>query len=179
MNMVFSLVYAPLVFLSLRHFNIHYASLSIFTLAALWFLWSLRKIDLSILFPVFYMIIAFFAYTSESFLVLKIMPLLLSMFFSLFLLISYIQKRSLILYFAKKFSPHDISKEEENYIHSSTLFWFFVTVLNTAINLWAYLSDNIDFWLYYSSIGWYFLFILAGLAQYLHRKYVFLKVHNA
>lgn len=175
MPLLFSLLYAPLVFLSLRYFDLHTASIGIFIIATLWFLISLKKIEIHILFPLFYMCIALLAYFSETFLVLKIMPLLLSVLFSLFLLLSYVQRRSIILYFAKKISRHTISEKEESYIQKSTLFWFCITVINSAIHLWAYLSISMDFWLYYSSIGWYILFLFAGVLQFIHRKYYFLK----
>ncbi|HIQ47343.1 MAG TPA: hypothetical protein EYH57_06960 [Sulfurovum sp.] len=178
MNMLFSLLYAPLVFLSLRYFDIRHAAAAIFIIAALWFLFSLKNIKITILFPLFYMSIALFAYMSEAFLVLKIMPLLISLFFSLLLLVSYLQERSLILYFANRFSKHTIEEKEQAYIQKSTLFWFLITLVNIAIHTLAYLSDTMYFWLYYSSIGWYILFILAGILQFMHRKYCFLKDDN-
>lgn len=179
MNILFSLLYAPLIFLSLRYYDIQHAAIVIFVLATFWFLFGLKKIEITILFPIFYMLIALLAYFSKAFLVLKIMPLLLSILFSLFLLISYIQKRSLILYLAKKFSRHTISEKEALYIQRSTLFWFFITLINSTIHLWSYLSNTMEFWLYYSSIGWYFLFLFAGVVQFIHRKYWFLKGRHA
>jgi len=178
MSILFSLLYAPLVFLSLRYFDIRHAAAAIFIIAALWFLFSLKNIKITILFPLFYMAVALFAYTSASFLVLKIMPLLISIFFSLLLFVSYLQKRSLILYFATKFSRKALSKREEIYIQKSTLFWFFITLVNISIHLSAYLSEQLNFWLYYSSVGWYILFMLAGIVQFIHRKYYFLKDGN-
>ena len=178
MNIVFSLLYAPLVFFSLRYFDIRHAAAAIFIIAALWFLFSLKNIKITILFPLFYMSVAIFAYMSEAFSVLKIMPLLISLFFSLLLLVSYLQERSLILYFANRFSRHTIGEEEQVYIQKSTLFWFFITLINVAVHTVAYLSDTIYFWLYYSSVGWYILFMLAGIVQFIHRKYCFLKDEN-
>jgi len=175
MNVIFSLLYAPVVFLALMYFDIQKASLAIFVASLLWFIIQLKRRDITILFPVFYMLIALTAYFSEDFFVLKILPLFISIVFSLFLFVSYVQKRSIILYFANKYAPHDIDEEEAHYIHKSTLFWFFVTLVNIAIHLFAFFKPGMNFWLYYSSIGWYFLFLGAGIIQYLHRKYFFKK----
>ena len=178
MGFIFSLLYAPIVFLSLRYFDIQLVSIIIFMMSGLWFFFLQSKKELSSLFPLFYMLVALISFFSEKFLVLKIMPLFISAFFSLFILLSYFKKRSIILYFAEKFSKVSISEKEKEYIHHSTLFWFFVSLVNTAIHLSVFFNSNLYFWLYYSSFGWYFLFIFAGLIQFLHRHYVFLRREN-
>ncbi len=178
MGFIFSLLYAPIVFLSLRYFDIQLVSAIIFSISALWFFFLQNKKELSSLFPLFYMLVALISFFSEKFLVLKIMPLFISTFFSLFILLSYFKKKSIILYFAEKFSKVMISEKEKEYIHHSTLFWFFVSLLNTAIHLSIFLNSNLNLWLYYSSFGWYFLFIFAGLIQFLHRHYIFLRREN-
>lgn len=178
MSFIFSLFYAPVVFLSLRYFDIKLVSLIIFIMSGLWFVLLKNKKELAVLFPLFYMLVALISFFSEKFLVLKIMPLFISSFFSLFILLSYFKKRSIILYFAEKFSKTAISEKEKEYIHHSTLFWFFVSLLNTTIHLTIFLDSNLYFWLYYSSFGWYFLFIFAALIQFLHRRYVFLRREN-
>lgn len=178
MSFIFSLLYAPIVFLSLRYFDIQLVSVIIFIMSGLWFVFLKNKKELSSLFPLFYMLVAVISFFSEKFLVLKIMPLFISVFFSLFILLSYFKRKSIILYFAEKFSKTAISKKEKEYIHHSTLFWFFVSLLNTVVHLTVFLNSNLYFWLYYSSFGWYFLFILAGLIQFLHRRYIFLRRKN-
>lgn len=178
MNFIFSLLYAPLVFLSLRYFDIKIVSIILFFVSLIWFFLLKNKKEFSTLFPLFYMLVAIIAYFSKAFLVLKIMPLLISTLFSLFILFSYLQRKSIILYFAEKFSRAAISAQEKEYIHNSTLFWFALSVINTAIHLTIFLDTNISFWLYYSSFGWYFLFIGAGVIQYVHRRYIFLRNHD-
>lgn len=178
MNFIFSLLYAPLVFLSLRYFDIKMVSIILFVVSTLWFLLLKNKKEFSILFPLFYMLVAIIAYFLKDFLVLKIIPLLISSLFSLFILLSYLQRRSIILYFAEKFSKTPISEKEKEYIHRSTLFWFVLSVINTAIHLIIFLDTNLSFWLYYSSFGWYFLFAVAGIIQFLHRRYIFLRNDN-
>jgi len=178
MNFIFSLLYAPLVFFSLQHFEIKTVSLFILILSTLWLILLREEERFSLLFPLFYMGVALFSFFSEELSILKLMPLLISTLFSLYLLWSYLEKKSLILYFAKKFTKGEISEREELYIHHSTLFWFIITLINIMIHLTIFLDTNLEFWLYYSSVGWYFLFISAGLLQFLHRQYVFLRREN-
>ena len=145
MSFIFSLLYAPIVFLSLRYFDIQLVSVIIFIMSGLWFVFLKNKKELSSLFPLFYMLVAVISFFSEKFLVLKIMPLFISVFFSLFILLSYFKRKSIILYFAEKFSKTAISKKEKEYIHHSTLFWFFVSLLNTVVHLTVFLNSNLYF----------------------------------
>ena len=177
--MLFSLLYAPMVFLALRHFDIERTSIVIFLISGIWLFLMKKENKFSLLLPLFYMLVALISFFLGSFWVLKLMPLFISSFFSIFILVSYLQKNSIILHFAEKFSKEPISLSEKAYIHRSTLFWFFVSLINVSIHLWAFLEPNLDFWLYYSSVGWYGIFLLAGLIQYLHRHYVFLRSENA
>jgi hypothetical protein len=178
MNFIFSLLYAPLIFVSLRYFDIQNVSLLIIFIAFLWLIVLRNKKDFSIVFPIFYIVFACIAYFSETFFILKMMPLVISSLFSLLLLLSYVQHKSLILYFAEKFSKYEIGESEKEYIHRSTLFWFFVSLINVFIHLSFLLHSNISFWVFYSSFGWYILFICAGILQFIHRQYIFLKNEN-
>ena len=178
MNLLWSLLYAPLVFLALKYFDIQVVSVLLFVLSLFWLLKLRKKKDLSILFPIFYMFVAVIAFFSQNFSALKVIPLAISTFFSLFILLSYLKGDSVIVYFARKFSKHDIDEQERKYIHDSTLFWFGISLVNTAIHLSIFLGASLYFWIYYSSFGWYFLFIFAGLLQFLHRHYVFLRRNN-
>ncbi|PLY05916.1 MAG: hypothetical protein C0625_11310 [Arcobacter sp.] len=179
MNLIISLLYAPLVFLSLRYFDITNVAICIFILSTIWFILVFKKGYKELLYPSLYIVISLFTFFLKDFLLLKTIPLLVSSFITIFILISYINKQSLILYFAKKFSKKEISLKEEEYIHKSTLFWFFVSSINVIIHLYIYLDSNMNYWIYYSSIGWYFIFIFAGLLQYLHKRFIFSKDLNA
>ncbi len=75
----------------------------------------------------------------------------------------------------RSFQKKDISQKEQEYIHNSTLFWLGISCINICLHIGVFLNDNIDFWIYYSSIGWYFIFVFAGILQFLHRRFVFLK----
>jgi len=178
MNLIFSLIYAPFVFMMLRYYDVKVVSTIIFIISLLWLFLLKDKKDISTLLPLFYIVIALFAFFSEAFLVLKTIPLLIASFFSCVIFISYFQKKSMILSFAEKMTKTPIGKSEKAYIHKSTMFWFLVSIVNVAIHLAFYLDTNLDFWLFYSSVGWYFLFLFAGLIQFLHRKFIFLRREN-
>ena len=175
MNFVISLLYAPLVFTAFSYFDIQATSMIIFAVSTVWFLASLRKEKKQALYPLLYMFIALMAYFLKDFNILKILPLLISSFITLFIAISYLRNNSVILFFAKKFSRHDISPREEEYIHQSTLFWIGVSLINVLIHLRIFLDGTIDYWIIYSSFGWYFIFLIAGLLQFLHRKLIFMR----
>jgi len=177
-HLIFSLIYAPFVFLALRYFDIKIVSIGIFIISIFWLFIIKEKKYFTLLLPIFYIFISILTYFSEEFLILKVMPLLISTLFSLYLLLSYLKKESIILYFSEKFSTTRISEDEKNYIHNSTLFWFAITLINIVIHLSMFLEENLNFWLYYSSIGWYFLFIFAGVLQFIHRKFIFLRKSN-
>ncbi len=175
MNFVISLLYAPLVFTALRYFDIQTTSIIIFAVSMVWLLISLRGDKKQALYPLLYIIIASIAYSLKNFSILKLLPLLISTFITLFIAISYLRNNSVILFFAQKFARHDISPEEQEYIHRSTLFWIGASLINVIIHLYIFLNNNIDYWVYYSSFGWYFVFLIAGLLQYLHRRFIFIR----
>ena len=178
MNFVISLLYAPLAFTALRYFDIQVTSLIIFAVSMLWLLLSLRKEKKQTLYPLLYIFIALMAYFLKDFNILKLLPLLISTFMTLFISISYLRNNSVILFFAKKFARHDISADEQEYIHRSTLFWIGVSLINVLIHLRIFLDGNNNYWIAYSSFGWYIVFLLAGLLQFLHRKFIFAERHH-
>ena len=173
MNFILSLLYAPFVFAAFRYFDIRTVSLAVLTMSLIWLAFACRKGKKEALYPLLYSIIALLAFFLRDFSILKVVPLLISGFITLFITISYIRDNSVILYFARKFARHKLSVEEEAYIHRSTLFWIGVSLTNVLIHLYCFLDKRIDFWLYYSSVGWYGVFLAGGVLQYLHRRFVF------
>lgn len=178
MNFIISLVYAPLVFFSLKSFDIKIVSLSIFFISLIWFLYSIKKDRKESYFPLIYILFAIFTFYMENFILLKILPTVLSFFICILMFISYKSNESIILHFIEKFTNFNINENEKAYIHKSTIFWILISLINTIIHLIIFFIPNINFWIYYTSIGWYILFILAGFIQYIHRKYFFLKKLN-
>lgn len=81
----------------------------------------------------------------------------------------------MVLKYARKLTKKEISIQEQNYIQKSTLYWVGISTINVIIHLYLFLGDDVIVWAFYSSIGWYSVFIIGGLLQYLHRKFIFLK----
>lgn len=172
MNLLISLLYAPIVFYSLKNFELKTVSLIIFIFSFIWLLLSIKKNLKEYIFPLFYLGISFLAYFLNDFLLLKSLPLLISGLISIFILYSYISKNSFIFIFLEKINKK-VEVDERVYIQKSTLFWFFVSLTNVLIHSYILYIENIIYWTFYSSIGWYFLFIIAGIIQFLHKKIYF------
>lgn len=172
MNLIISLLYAPIVFYSLKNFELKTVSLIIFIFSFIWLVLSIKKGLKEYIFPLFYLGISFLAYFLNDFLLLKLLPLLISGLISIFILYSYISRNSFIFIFLEKINKK-VEVDERVYIQKSTLFWFFVSLTNVLIHSYILYIENIIYWTFYSSIGWYFLFIIAGIIQFLHKKIYF------
>jgi len=137
------------------------------------------RMILSILYaPCVYFALKYFGIAMDEVLYMKAFPLLLSVSITFLMIVSYSKKKSMILYFAQKFSKVDISEDEKEYIHNSTLFWIAVSCINVCIHTFVFFDIDEKIWVFYSSIGWYFLFLVAGMFQFLHRKFIFFKDKN-
>ncbi len=123
--------------------------------------------------PIVYFLLLYNDITINDITTLKIFPFLFAVGFTIVIVISYIRKKSLILYFARKMSKEEILDDEIEYIHKSTLFWIIISIINTIIHFIVFLGLNEFLWVFYSSIGGYLLLAFAGLTQFLHRKYIF------
>lgn len=177
MNLLISLLYAPIVFYSLKNFELKTVSLIIFIFSLVWLTLTIKKGLKEYIFPLFYLGISLLAYFLDNFLLLKLLPLLISSLISIFILYSYISKQSFIFIFLEKINKK-VNEKEKDYIQKSTLFWFFVSFINILVHGYILKLDNIIYWTFYSSIGWYLLFIVAGLIQFLHKKIYFKeKIH--
>ncbi|RXJ57871.1 hypothetical protein [Candidatus Marinarcus aquaticus] len=178
MNTLLAIVYAPLVFYALKTFDIKMVSVAIMIASLLWTLALIKKGFKAILYPLLYLIVGLMTFLLDDFMVLKILPLLITAFITAVITLSYIKKESIILHFVKRFSKKEFNEQQEVYIERSTLFWVMVSLLNLGLHLYAYLSVDINFWVFYSSIGGYALLLLAGLFQFLHKTFIFDKRVN-
>jgi len=175
MQILFSFLYAPIIVLLLGYFDIKTVSIGLFIFGLLWLL-SLKKREIkTTLFPLFYIVVALGAYFLDDFLVLKFLPLLISLAFVFFLMASYFDNDSIILHFARKLHKRPLSEKEEAYINRSTLFWIGLACINIVLHVSILLLKNDHYWIIYASFGWYFVFILGGIMQFLHRHFIFLK----
>lgn len=175
MHILFSLLYAPVIVVLLGYFNIKTVSIGLFCFGLIWLL-SLKKRELkTTLFPLFYITVALIAFMLDDFLVLKFLPLLISLAFIFFMIASYFDNDSIILHFARKIHKRSLSSKEEAYINLSTVFWIVLAGINILLHVSILLLNNDHYWIMYSSFGWYLVFVFGGIVQYLHRRFVFLK----
>ena len=118
-------------------------------------------------------------YDSYSFLMLRLIPAIISLVFFIYFLYAYINNKNLILYFTKKFYHKELSELELEFLSHGDKYWVGVTFLNTIIQatMGIYADNNI--WAFYSSIGWYIYLFFALIIQIAYGKIYFLKrVHN-
>lgn len=174
MNLLISLIYAPVVFYSLQNFELQIVSLCIFLFSLIWLVLTLKKGIKEYFFSVLYIFISILAYFLDSFTVLKVLPFLISFFISCFILYTYISRNSFIFIFLEKIKK-EVLDDEKEYIQKSTLFWFFTSLVNLAFHSFILYNGNVQYWIFYSSIGWYFIFIIAGIIQFTHKKLYFNK----
>ena len=172
MNIIISLIYAPIVFYFIKNSNIETVAISIFTFSALWFILTLKRGIKEYIFPIFYILISFLAYFLDSYILLKSIPLLISILILLFIFYTYITNNSFIFYFLEKFNKK-VDEREKQYIQKCTLFWAIVSLFNVIIHFYVLNLEEEKYWMMYSSFAWYFLFIFAGLIQAIHKKIYF------
>ena len=172
MNLIISLLYAPIVFYSLKNFELKTVSLIIFVFSFIWLFLSIKKGFKEYIFPLFYLGVSLLAFFLDDFLLLKLLPALISGLICIFILYSYVSKNSFIFIFLEKINKK-VEPHEKEYIQKSTLFWFFISFCNLLIHSYILYLQDMVYWTFYSSIGWYFLFIIAGIIQFLHKKIYF------
>src|SRR5574344_860765 len=158
MNLIISLIYAPIVLFSLKYFDIKTASIYIFIFSFIWFLLNMKKGLKEYGFSILYMIFALVAFFVENSLFLKITPSILAFIVTAFVLYSYLSKSSFVIYYIEKFKKN-LSNEDKIYLQNSTLFWFFVALTNLLLHIFIFYYNDILIWTIYLSFAWYFVFI--------------------
>lgn len=125
------------------------------------------KITFSILLPI---IIFFTIKYFDNMEFLKIIPTLLSFLSFLFFLLAHLKKKKLILIYTQKFYKRKLTSHELEYISQGDIYWVYVTLLNTIIQVILAIGNNDTLWMFYSSIGWCVFFFIALSTQILYGK---------
>ena len=177
MNLLISIVYAPIVIYLLNNFDIKKTAIFIALFSFLWLIITFKKaqkedLKRDLIFPFLYILISCLAFFLNDSFTLKLTPILFSSLISAFIFYSYLIKNSFIFLFLEKFKIN-IEENEKDYIHKSTLFWFIFSIINIIIHGTVLYTNNEKLWMIYSSFGWYFIFLLAAVLQFLHRKLFF------
>lgn len=177
MNFFISLIYAPIVFYSLKNFELKTVSIAIFIFSLLWLSLVVKKGLKEFIFPLFYLFISILAYFLDNFLLLKMLPLLISILISLFMFYTYFSKNSFIFIFLDKIKKK-VEEKEKEYIQKSTLFWSFSSLVNICLHVYVLYVKDLNYWIIYSSFGWYFVFLISGIIQFIHKQIYFNKEKN-
>jgi hypothetical protein len=172
MSSVFTLLFAPTFILSLHYFSfetvvICYLLLIIIYSFVLYF--KTRK-SRDILVPGIYILLLLLAYTYAELTIIKWIPVLVSaIFFSIFLEAVF-HKKKWILSLTQRFYPKPLSSSEIDFLEEGDVYWMYVTLFNTIIQVIFvfYASDML--WAVYSSVGWYIFFASALILQVAYGK---------
>lgn len=170
MNLFISLLYAPILLVAFRYFDIKIISIFLFFISLLWFGFNLKKGFREYILALVYLIFSIVAYFLDSTLLLKILPAFISFLISLYILYSYLNKHSFIFDFLDKIS-RKVDQKERDYIQKSTLFWFVSSLVNFSIHCYILYINDIILWSFYASIGWYFVFVATGIIQFIHKRF--------
>lgn len=177
MNLLISIIYAPSVFYCLKNFELKTVSIFIFIFSLFWFIFIIKQSIKEKIFPIFYLLISILAYFLNSFILLKALPLLISILISIFMFYSFFTKNSFIFIFLDKINKK-VQEKEKDYIHKSTLFWSFSSLINICLHLYVLQSRQLEYWVIYSSFLWYFVFIISGLIQFIHKRYFYKEINE-
>lgn len=170
MNNVVSLIFAPLIILSLKFYALDDIALIIVLLSLTWLIFVFYRdgVNIELITPAIYFTFALLTFFIESFETIKIVPALISVSFFILFLSAVLEKRGLILYFANRYYKKEIPKEVQQFLAKSDYYWAAVTLVNTLVHLYIFFYADREVWAFYSSIGWYGLFgsALAGNILY-------------
>lgn len=166
-----SIVYAPLVLIALRYLPVFSVAFSVLFISLIWG-YKIRKEPIgALLLPLFYGSGAMVALLVGEEIIFKGIPLFIAMAFCLFFLSP--QGGAWLSAVAARFGSLD--EREKLYVFKCRYFWAGVAFVNVVIHLFALLDFSSLFWAFYASVGWYGIFLIGGILQFLHRKFVFEK----
>ena len=167
-----NILFAP-VFVLLIHYFEFKSVVLVYLIGAVFYLGYKIKSRVQIkelVVPMLYVTLLGIAYGFSSIQAVKYMPTTLSAMFTVMFVDSYLHKRYMILGFTKQFYKKELKSHEVEFLKRGDLYWVFVMGLNTLIHIYIvnFCSDIV--WAFYSSVGWYFYFFTALIAQILYGK---------
>lgn len=179
MSSVFTLLFAPTFLIFLHYFEFRvvvsiYILLSIFLLIYTYIKHKFSK-DLAI--PTIYFLLFVVSYFFASFIVVKFIPVMISLMFLVLFIDASINKRALILKLTQKFYPKKLTEEEMLFLQDGDKYWVWAIAISTLIQFSLLFYDNI-FWAFYSSAGWYIYFFLALIVQILYGRFYAIRMHS-
>ncbi|MDD5385595.1 MAG: lysophospholipid acyltransferase family protein [Sulfuricurvum sp.] len=180
--MIFTLAYIPFVLIAYHYFGVSIAGL-LFAgagsgLALL--SWITHKPLKDFVSPFIAIVLGIGAYFSGNFIALKLYPLLLSLLFLTYFVVSVLTKRYPLITWVEKFKKRPLSEQEMKDVIVSHWFWIGVLTINSLIHLYLVVKSDTVLWALYSFAGWYLYFGMAMVLQlsFAHREQIFQAVRN-
>lgn len=172
LSIVVSLLFPPSFVLLIQYFDFKSVAFAymLFMLGYLILSVMLKESLKNISTPLIYFTFVIFAYMLSSMEFIKIIPALISATFFIFFLVSFLQKKELILGFTKKFYKKKLDENEEIYLAKADGYWAIVIFINTLIQVYLVFQNDNELWAFYSSVGWYIYIFIALLLQILYGK---------
>lgn len=165
--MLFSLLYVPFILLACYYFPVTIVGLALVIVGGIWssFLFFRQSERKKFISPLIVILLGGTAWISENFMALKLYPLLLSILFLLYFIISVLTRNYLLIEWVEKLKKHPLQSSERHDVIISHWFWIGVLGVNTLFHLYFLLKDNTFLWALYSFAGWYLLFGIAMALQ--------------
>ncbi|MEA3374403.1 MAG: hypothetical protein U9Q62_12030 [Campylobacterota bacterium] len=178
MNNLATLVFAPSFLIALSFFPLAETAFFAAMLVFLWIIIQVYKEGLtrSLAVPLIYFLFTLGAALMDSLNLIKNIPLLISILFFLMFVGAVIGKKRMVLGFVKRFYPKELSHAEVRYLSASDLYWAMVTGANSMVQWVVITYFSLQVWAFYSSVGWYILFAVAGIAHYLYGRFYALRL---
>lgn len=177
MNFILSLLYAPIIFFLIKFYPLKEIGIGIFVFSLIYIIYSFLIKKNRPFYALIYMFIGLTTYFLNDFIFLKSIPFLISFSITIAFFISYLNKKSIILYFLQKFKKKEINNFEKNYINNCTLFWCSISLINTLLHIFILTNSNTTIWIYYSSVLWPIVFFFGGILQFIHKKFIYKEIN--
>ena len=122
------------------------------------------------MFPLLYILVLGLVYYFNGVAFVWFVPVLISSFFFVLFANAHFNNKKLVLKYTQKFYKKKLSQKEKEYLAKGDVYWMFVTLGNTLLQLYFGLGENKELWLFYSSLGWYVFFFFALALQVIYGK---------
>jgi 1-acyl-sn-glycerol-3-phosphate acyltransferase len=180
--MIFTLAYIPFVLIVYRYCGISITGLVLGGMGIIVSLlaWYTHRPLKSFVSPLIVTLLGVGAYFSGSFTALKLYPLLLSLLFLTYFIVSVLTKRYVLIAWVEKFKKRSLNDQEYQDVIVSHWFWIGVLTINSLIHLYLVVQSDTVFWALYSFVGWYLYFGVAMVLQlsFAHRSVIFQAFRN-
>jgi hypothetical protein len=179
MSSVFTLLFAPTFLIFLHYFEFKvvitlYIALSILLLI---YTYIKHKISKDLVIPIIYFLLLTNAYFFASFIMVKFIPVMISLMFLTLFIDATINKRELILKFTQKFYPKELSKEEILFLKDGDKFWVWAVSISTLLQFALTFYDDV-LWAFYSSAGWYIFFFISLIIQVVYGRFYAIRLYS-